>query len=97
MLYKKNKIANLVFICDFWEVVIIDNGIGIPKHELQNIFNPMYRGSNAEQYFGHGIGLSIVKRISDIHEAKINIESEINIGTTITVSFHKPNNSLNDD
>jgi signal transduction histidine kinase len=66
-------------------VSIIDHGIGIPKDELANIFKPMYRGSNTTGKPGHGIGLAIVKKIADLHNASLEIKSDLNIGTTITV------------
>lgn len=65
----------------------IDNGIGIPKDEIANIFNPMFRGSNTKGRPGNGIGLSIVKKIADIHGAAIHITTEENVGTTVVVSF----------
>ena len=65
----------------------IDNGIGIPKEDIKHVFEPLYRAKNAGIKSGHGIGLSIVKRIADIHDAKIEIESELNIGTTIKITF----------
>lgn len=65
----------------------IDNGIGIPKDELSKIFNPMYRASNTGGKPGSGIGLSIVKKIADIHGAHIHITSEENIGTMVVISF----------
>jgi signal transduction histidine kinase len=67
----------------------INNGIGIPKEEIRNIFNPLYRGSNATGEPGNGIGLSIVKKIADIHGANIVLITEQNVGTTFVVSFPK--------
>ncbi|HEY4787370.1 MAG TPA: ATP-binding protein [Bacteroidales bacterium] len=72
----------------------IDNGIGIPKEEISKIFNPMYRGSNTTGKAGNGIGLSIVKRIADIHGALINVISHENIGTTVIISFPGSTNNL---
>ena len=65
----------------------INQGIGIPEEDLGHIFEPLYRASNVISTEGHGIGLSIVKRIADMHNANITILSELNIGTTISVSF----------
>ena len=65
----------------------LDNGIGIPKDELNLIFQPLYRASNTTGKGGHGIGLSIVKRIADIHQARIDINSALNIGTSVTIKF----------
>ena len=77
----------MAFIKDFVILRFIDKGIGIAKDDLVHIFEPLYRGDNASQKAGLGIGLSIVKRIADIHDVSINIESEINIGTSITLTF----------
>lgn len=65
----------------------IDNGIGIPNEEISQIFEPLYRAKNVGTTTGHGIGLSIVKRIADIHGATIDIKSELNIGTKVTIEF----------
>ncbi len=84
---KKAKIA-IDFTSHFIKVMITDMGIGIPKEEMTNIFKPLYRGSNASANPGHGIGLAIVKRIADLHKASIDIKSEVNLGTTFTVTFN---------
>ena len=65
----------------------IDHGIGIPNNVIGQVFEPLYRAPNVGGKSGHGIGLSIVKRIADIHGATIDIKSELNIGTTVTVTF----------
>lgn len=85
---KKAKIA-IDFTSDIIKIIVTDFGIGIPKEELTNVFKPLYRGSNTSGKPGHGIGLAIVKRIADLHEASIDIKSEINIGTTITMILKK--------
>lgn len=64
-----------------------DHGIGIPEDDIKYIYEPMFRAKNAIGRQGHGIGLSIVKKIAEIHNAKIEVKSELNIGTTISVSF----------
>ncbi len=62
-----------------------DNGIGIPKEDVANIFEPFYRGSNTANIKGHGIGLSMVKNIIKLHRGAIQIDSEEGVGTTITL------------
>jgi signal transduction histidine kinase len=64
-----------------------DNGIGIPKEDIGNIFEPFYRGSNTAVIKGHGIGLSMVKNIIKLHKGAIQIESEEGFGTTITLTL----------
>jgi signal transduction histidine kinase len=68
-------------------VTIKDNGIGIPKDDLPNIFNRFYRAdkSRTKETGGNGLGLSIAKWIILIHNGSINVESRVNYGTTITI------------
>lgn len=68
-------------------VSIMDHGIGIPSEDIEKIFKPLYRASNTYGEAGHGIGLAIVKRIADLHEASIEIKSDMNIGTTVIVKI----------
>lgn len=70
-------------------IFVSDNGMGIPKESLEFITQPMYRAHNAQKVKGHGLGLSIVQRIAEVHKASLNIDSEINKGTSITVFFNK--------
>jgi signal transduction histidine kinase len=71
------------------EVTIQDSGIGIPQEELRNIFKPFYKldKSRTRAAGGNGIGLSIVKRIIDLHRAEIRAESRPGEGTAFTVYF----------
>lgn len=76
---------------NFITIIISDTGIGIPKEELQNIFEPFYRVdiSRSREFGGSGLGLSIVKAIIEKHNGKISIESEIGVSTKITVIMPK--------
>lgn len=68
---------------------VSDNGIGIPKEDLDKIFNPFYR-SNPTQYpdvKGYGLGLSIVKRLAELLDVQFEIKSEINKGTSVVLGF----------
>ena len=73
------------FTSDVIIVSISDHGIGIPRDEWENIFKPLYRGSNSSGKQGHGIGLAIVKRIADLHGASLDVNSGLNIGTKFIV------------
>ena len=69
-------------------VIISDNGIGIPKEEINKIFDRFYRAKNSGQNIkGTGLGLSIVKTILDHHDAEISVESSLGSGTTFHIVF----------
>jgi signal transduction histidine kinase len=69
---------------------ISDNGIGIAQPDLDKIFNPFYRSNatNHPEIKGSGLGLSIVKRITQLLDVKFKIQSEVNKGTTFLLSFN---------
>ena len=63
--------------------------IGISKEHQKRVFERFYRvdKSRSKQTGGTGLGLAIVKHIVALHDAQLNLESEIGKGTTITVTF----------
>ena len=65
---------------------IKDEGIGIAKEKIRNIFELYKRASSVAG--GFGVGLSIVKQICDEHNIKINVNSKINEGSIFTLSFN---------
>jgi signal transduction histidine kinase len=67
-----------------------DSGIGIPKEDMERIFEPFHRGSNTQKIKGHGIGLSMVKRVITAHQGVIQINSEVGKGTVVTIHFQPP-------
>lgn len=66
---------------------IIDEGIGIAEHDLQHIWEPLFRADNARVFQGHGLGLSLTCKILQLHHVKIKAESVINNGTTMILHF----------
>ncbi|UXP32487.1 ATP-binding protein [Reichenbachiella agarivorans] len=64
-----------------------DQGIGIDSNELKHVFEPFYRSKRAITYKGHGIGLSLVDRIIQLHKGRIEVESVLGQGTTFTIFF----------
>lgn len=62
-----------------------DNGCGIASDKLDLIFDRFYQVENDNQ--GSGVGLSLVKRLVDLHYGRINVKSEIGKGSTFTVYF----------
>lgn len=69
------------------ECNISDSGIGIPKEDLEKVFQPFFR-SNAMHHpeiKGIGIGLSIVQRLCSLLSIEVKIQSKVGIGTSITL------------
>lgn len=66
-------------------ISISDHGPGIPSDEVEKVTDRFYRASNS--VYGTGIGLSISKEIMSAHHGSLRIESEINKGTTVYLSF----------
>ena len=70
-------------------LTVSDNGIGIPREAQSSVFERFYRvdKSRSKATGGTGLGLAIVKHIARIHNARIKLESQVDEGTTITVTF----------
>lgn len=64
-----------------------DHGAGIPKDELGRVFQRFVSGSRGGKHRGAGLGLSIVKSLVELHGGSIEIESEENRGTRVTISI----------
>ena len=74
-------------------LTVADNGIGIPREAQSSVFERFYRvdKSRSKATGGTGLGLAIVKHIARIHGARIRLESQVDAGTTITVTFPTAN------
>lgn len=70
-------------------ITIKDYGCGIDKKDIKHIFDLFYRATSSRKEEGLGIGLSVVKKIIEILNWKINVESKINVGTTFTITIPK--------
>jgi signal transduction histidine kinase/DNA-binding NarL/FixJ family response regulator len=68
-------------------IEVTDNGMGIPTDELDRIFDPYYRASNAVKITGSGLGLSIVSDIISAHRGRIEVESKVGKGSRFTVTL----------
>ena len=76
-------------------VRVADTGIGIAKDEQGKVFERFYRvdKSRSKSRGGTGLGLAIVKHAALFHNAKIDLQSELGHGTTITVTFPVPDSN----
>lgn len=64
--------------CSF---TVRDRGIGIPADEVPRLFESFYRGSNADQIRGSGLGLAVVKKALEVQNGTIEVESQLGRGT----------------
>ena len=71
------------------KIEIIDNGIGINSENLKNIFDPFVQETAdlARTYGGTGLGLTIAKKTIDLFNGSIEIESELGIGTKVSITI----------
>ncbi|MGY8939827.1 MAG: hybrid sensor histidine kinase/response regulator transcription factor, partial [Flavobacteriales bacterium] len=77
------------------KIDIIDTGKGIPKENLENIFERFFQlGNEKGLVSGGGIGLAFCKSIVDLFNGKIKVKSEVNIGTKFTVYI--PSKEINE-
>ena len=75
----------LVPECESVIVKVADTGCGIPENELERIFDRFYRlerSRRSDKAGNAGLGLAIASRILELHQSKISVESEVNVGTT---------------
>jgi signal transduction histidine kinase len=89
---EKGKVMLNVFSDDkFIYVVIEDTGKGIKEENVDKIFEPFYRedSSRNEIVKGTGLGLTITKRIVQMHSGEIKVESKLGAGTKFTLKFPK--------
>jgi PAS domain S-box-containing protein len=68
-------------------IEVKDHGIGIPKEDLKNLFEKFFRAKNVTNYQGTGLGLNIVKRYVELMNGQLDIKSELNKGTTISIKY----------
>jgi len=68
-------------------IEVIDKGSGIPKNDIEKIFDKFYRSERdmAKGVKGSGLGLAFVKRVIDAHSGKIAVESEVGKGTKFII------------
>lgn len=79
--------VNLMCDDEQFTISVIDQGIGIPKEDQDQLFESFHRATNVGTIQGTGLGLAIVKQCAEAHGGTLELESEVNMGTTVTVRF----------
>jgi signal transduction histidine kinase len=74
-----------------FQITVKDHGMGIPTEEIESIFEPFFRASNTLNVQGVGMGMAIVQKCLDLLNATATVHSQIDAGTTFTLTF--PNNT----
>jgi signal transduction histidine kinase len=87
--YSGDNLSQVVLDAHDHELVIRfrDNGIGIPSGEVKLVFQPFHRAANSVGTQGHGIGLSLVDRITSLHNGTVSVISELNAGSEFTITL----------
>ena len=70
-----------------FEVAVSDNGCGIAREHLPRVFDRFYRAESSRSSDGAGLGLALVKSIVELHGGSATIQSELNRGTTVKLTF----------
>lgn len=72
------------------QIVIKDNGIGIHPEDMPHIFKRFYRSRFSKDTNGIGLGLPLAKAIIEAHNGMIEVDSELNVGTSFVITFLIP-------
>lgn len=78
---------------DRLKITVNDNGIGMSKNDVEQIFYRFFRGENVESIEGTGIGMSIMKRCLDALGGTVDVESELGKGSTFSLNIPVKNKS----
>ena len=81
------------------EISVSDTGIGIPRDQLDKVFDRFYQvdASQTREYEGSGLGLALVKELVELHHGTIQVQSEAGRGATFTVRLPLGRSHFRDD
>ena len=69
------------------ELLLADNGVGIEKEDLKHIFERLYKCDKGRSEKGSGLGLSIVKHVTEFYGGCVSVESQSGVGSTFLVQL----------
>lgn len=75
----------------YTQISVEDTGVGISEEALPHIFERYYQAKEKHQASGTGIGLALVKSLTDLHEGEIYVESKVNVGSKFVFSILSEN------
>ena len=87
-----NRNSDLL-LSNYYEICVIDNGIGFEQQYAKKIFNMFQRLNRKEQYAGTGIGLALCKKIVEAHNGTISATSTPGLGTSFYIALPAVNQS----
>lgn len=76
---------------NFMEIAVTDTGYGIDEKALPHIFDRYYQAEGKHQASGTGIGLALVRSLSDLHEGTLSVDSKVGKGTTFIFRLREDN------
>ncbi|MBL0404290.1 HAMP domain-containing histidine kinase [Microvirga aerilata] len=76
---------------DMIRITVVDKGIGVSERDLPFLMQPFFRGQNAKNLPGTGLGLSLAWHILKLHGGGLDIESEEGRGTSVTITLPETN------
>jgi len=89
--YSPDRTARVSLACNGAQVgiAVANRGPGIGPAEQERVFEPFYRANNTGRAKGHGIGLSLARRIAELHGGRVSLWSEPDAGARFTVRLPK--------
>lgn len=73
-------------VADHVKIAVSDTGIGIPEEFQESVFLPFHRGAEfSDKASGTGLGLALVKSLTEMHDGRVELSSVVDIGTTVTI------------
>ena len=84
---KSNPKVRIAFSKTYFTISVVDDGIGIPASEVQNLFTSFFRATNTSNISGTGIGLIVTKYFTEQHKGYVAVKSGINKGSIFTLKL----------
>jgi PAS domain S-box-containing protein len=87
------EVVNFTVSCNEEKLIMVvkDHGMGIPREDMDRLFEPFYRATNTKAISGTGLGLSIVKKAVELLNGQLSVKSELGKGTEFTITLPHSN------